>query len=233
MNKLMEHSLADGIKEQDSSYSKAFSERFNTILDLQGIPPRNQGRIQIVADMFLLSHAGAGKWVNGLSTPSKARLKDIANRFNVSYEWLAFGKGNMELEAKVPKADYTMLVKLPILTFNEAAKYEQILKNFMGQHINLDIEGISDESFAIYSIGTAMSGRFPEGTLLIVDPNAKPADGDYVLALISKLPEAIFRQLVYGETGKFLYAHDPRYQTHKLTGSDKIIGKVTEARMQF
>lgn len=224
----MEYRLND-----NNNYSKGFSERFNKILDKHGLPPRNQGRIQIISDMFLLSHAGAGKWINGLSTPSKTRLKDIANRFNVSYEWLAFGKGQMEHEKAASTTDHTILKKLPILTFNEAAKHEQILQNFMGQYINLDVENISENTFAIYSIGTAMSGRFPEGTLLIVDPDAKASDGDYVLALISKLPEAIFRQLIYGETGKFLYAHDPRYQTHKLSSADKIIGKVVEARMQF
>jgi SOS-response transcriptional repressor LexA len=91
----------------------------------------------------------------------------------------------------------------------------------------------SQDTFVIYSTGTAMSGRFPEGTMLIVDPNAKLSDGDYIIARIAKLPEAIFRQLIYGESGKFLYAHDPRYQTHKLSSADKIIGKVIQARTNF
>lgn len=220
-------------QEINNSYNKDFRERFNLVLDNCGIPPRNQGRIQTIADMFLLSHAGAGKWVNGLSIPSKARLKDIANRFNISYEWLAYGKGQMTTQKELPMQDYTALKKLPILTFNEAPQYEKILRNFMGQYINLDIKDISDECFVLFSIGTAMSGRFPEGTMLIVEPNVKAEDGDYVLAEISKLPEAIFRQYIYGETGKFLYAHDPRYQTHKLGSSDKIIGKIVEARTQF
>jgi SOS-response transcriptional repressor LexA len=78
-----------------------------------------------------------------------------------------------------------------------------------------------------------MSGRFPEGTLLIVDPEVKPQDGDYVVARIAKLPEAIFRQIIFGESGKFLYAHDPRYQSHKLSSADKVIGKVIQARSQL
>ncbi len=215
-----------------SDYNKEFSERFNRVLDKHGIPPRNQGRIQQLADMFLISHAGAGKWVNGISIPSKARVKDIASRFNVSYEWLAFGKGKMELESKSGKKSSSSK-KLPILTFNEAANYERILPGFLGQTVELDIDNVTSDAFVTYSIGTAMSGRFPEGTMLIVDPNIKPGDGDYVIASIAKLPEAIFRQLIYGESGKFLYAHDPRYQTHKLSSADKIIGKVVQARTNF
>ena len=215
----------------DKDYNKAFADRFNKVLDKHGLPPRNQGRIQIIADMFLLSHAGAGKWVNGLSIPSKSKLKDIASRFQVSHEWLAFGKGEMNLP-RAPKAP-TGVRKFPVLTFNEAPNYEKILPGFSGPTLSLDVAEVSDETFVVYSIGTAMSGRFPEGTMLIVDPRAKPQDGDYVLAAIAKLPEAIFRQLVLGDAGKYLYAHDPRYQTHKLNSADIIIGKVVQARSQL
>lgn len=216
----------------DKEYSQAFAERFNQILDDHGLPPRNSGRIQIVADMFLISHAGAGKWVNGISSPNKARMQDIASRFNVSYEWLAFGKGEKSANFK-PGHETGSMRTFPVLTFNEAPNYEKHLKNFVGQTITLDFDDASDEAFVCYSIGTAMSGRFPDGTLLIVDPKAKPQDGDYVIASITKLPEAIFRQVVFGESGKFLYAQDPRYQSHKLTSADKIIGKVVEARLRL
>ena len=54
-----------------------------------------------------------------------------------------------------------------------------------------------------------------------------------MIASIAKLPEAIFRQLVLGDSGRYLYAHDPRYQTHKLNSADKIIGKVVQARSQL
>ena len=217
----------------DQTYGESFAGRFNELLDKQGLPPRNKGRIQIISDMFLISHAGAGKWVNGLSAPSKARLKDIASRFNVNYEWLAFGSGEQSSSVNTAKKGAGSLRKYPILTFNEAHQYEDHLKDFVGQSIPLDVEGASSTAFVVYSIGTAMSGRFPEGTLLIVDPAVKPQDGDYVIARIAKLPEAIFRQMIFGESGKFLYAHDPRYQSHKLSSADKVIGKVIQARSQL
>ncbi len=214
----------------DKEYNQDFAKRFNEVLDSHGLPPRNQGRIQIVADMFLISHPGAGKWINGLSAPTKARMKDIASRFNVSYEWLAFGKGEPSAEPK-KNQEAGILRKFPILTFNEAPHYEKHLKDFVGQTVTLDIEDASHDAFVMYSIGTAMSGRFPEGAMLVVDPNVRPQDGDYVIASIAKLPEAIFRQFILGESGKFLYAHDPRYQSHKLSSADKIIGKVMQARL--
>lgn len=217
----------------EQNYAEAFAKRFNELLDKQGLPPRNKGRIQIISDMFLISHAGAGKWVNGLSAPSKARLKDIASRFSVNYEWLAFGTGDPSPSLKSAKKSTGSLRKFPILTFNEAYQYEEHLKDWVGQAIALDVEGASSSTFVIYSIGTAMSGRFPEGTMLIVDPEVKPQDGDYVIARIAKLPEAIFRQIIFGESGKFLYAHDPRYQSHKLSSADKVIGKVIQARSQL
>ncbi len=217
----------------DQTYGEAFAVRFNELLDKQGFPPRNKGRIKIISDMFLISHAGAGKWVNGLSAPSKARLKDIASRFNVNYEWLAFGSGEQSSSVQSNKKGAGSLRKFPVLSFNEAHQYEAHLKEFIGQTASLDVQGASSSAFVMYSIGTAMSGRFPEGTMLIVDPEVKPQDGDYVVARIAKLPEAIFRQIIFGESGKFLYAHDPRYQSHKLSSADKVIGKVIQARSQL
>ena len=217
----------------DQTYGEAFAERFNALLDKQGLPPRNKGRIKIISDMFLISHAGAGKWVNGLSAPSKARLKNIASRFNVNYEWLAFGSGEQSSSVKPNSKGTASLRKFPILTFNEAHQYEEHLKEFMGQTVPLDVQGASPSAFVMYSMGTAMSGRFPEGTMLIVDPEVKPQDGDYVIARIAKLPEAIFRQIIFGESGKFLYAHDPRYQSHKLSSADKVIGRVIQSRSQL
>ena len=43
---------------------------------------------------------------------------------------------------------------------------------------------------------------------MIPDPDASPQDGDYVLAKIQKLPDAIFRQNLVRVSGNFLYALD-------------------------
>lgn len=215
--------------QDKAKHTDSFAERFNRALDHNGLPPRNQGRIQLVAEMFLLSHAGAGKWVNGLALPPKTRRREIAQRLGVQYDWLEFGKGEM----LPPKTNTpSSLRKLPILGFHEAANFEKYLENFIGETVALDINA-GRRAFVIYSQGSAMSGRFPEGSMLIFDPDISPQDGDYVLAKIHKLPDAIFRQYILSDSGKFLYAQDPRFQTHKMGTNDLILAKMIQHRMNY
>ena len=214
---------------REEEHIQAFAERLNAALDHNGIAPRNHGRIQYVSEMFLISHAGAGKWVNGLVLPAKHRRHEIAQRLGVNYEWLEFGKGEM-LPSKLPAS--TGLRKLPILSFHEAVHFEALVENFIGETLALDIN-VGSRAFVVYAQGTAMSGRFPEGTILVFDPDVPVADGDYVLAKTYKLPEAIFRQYVFSNTGRYLYAQDPRYQSYKLGASDKIIARMMHHRMDY
>ncbi|MCD6048591.1 MAG: putative prophage repressor [Gammaproteobacteria bacterium] len=215
--------------QDKTEYIDSFAARFNKALDHNGLPPRNHGRIQLVAEMFLLSHAGAGKWVNGLALPPKARRREISQRLGVQYDWLEFGKGEM-LPKKLDIS--TSLRRLPILGFHEAANFEKHLENFIGETVSIDINA-GRRAFVIYSQGTAMSGRFPEGSMLIFDPDVYPQDGDYVLAKIHKLPDAIFRQYILSDSGKFLYAQDPRFQTHKMSANDLILAKMIQHRMNY
>ena len=214
---------------KDVDHTQAFCERFNEALDTNGIPPRHQGRIQFVAEMFMLSHAGAGKWVNGLSLPAKRKRRDIAERLNVSYDWLEFGHGEMRAAQQSAVIGASAL---PVLSFHDVVNYHEHIRHYVGSTVTVDAS-VSDEAFVVHNHGPAMSGRFPEGTILVFDPQKKPQDGDYVLAVVKQLPEAIFRQLVVAETGKYLYAHDPRYKTHKIVRDDIIVAKMVQAKMNF
>ncbi len=214
----------------DNDHLLAFAARLNQALDHNGIPPKNHGRIQYVSEMFLLSHAGAGKWVNGLVLPAKARRRELAQRLGVEYDWLEFSKG--EMLASKPATNNSGLRKLPILSYHEAVDFDKHVENFVGETLALDIN-VGSRAFVIYAQGTAMSGRFPEGSVLIFDPDVSPRDGDYVLAKINKLPDAIFRQYVLSDSGKFLYAQDPRYQTHKMGVGDSIIARMMQHRTDY
>ena len=43
----------------------SFAKRLNLALDKEGFPPKNLGRIQLLAEMVGLTHRGTSKWVNG------------------------------------------------------------------------------------------------------------------------------------------------------------------------
>lgn len=213
--------------KREEAHITAFAERLNQALDHNGIPPRNHGRIQYVSEMFLLTHPGAGKWVNGAVLPSKHRRREIAQRLGVNYDWLEFGKGEMLAPAQPVNSG---LRQFPVLSFHEAVQFERLLTpDFIGKTLPLDIN-VGPRAFVVYNEGSAMAGRFPEGCILIFDPDVPVKDGDYVLAKTHKLPEAIFRQYMLGNAGRYLYAHDPRYQSYKLTPDDTIVARLMQHR---
>lgn len=207
---------------------KAFSQRFNQALDIFGVPPKNQGRSLLVAEMFSLTQRGAARWINGEVYPPKQKRKDISLKLGVNYDWLEFARG----EPTVQHSQSAGIKNLPLLTLFEAVNYSKVIAGFNGQRFPVDSR-VSDQSFVVRSSGKAMAGQFPEGTLLVVDPEEVPGDGDYVLATVKKIPEAIFRQLVMGDMASYLVAIDQSFSTIELNRGDDVIGVVVEAKLSF
>lgn len=207
---------------------KAFAARLNKALDLYGIVAKHQGRSYIVAEMFRLSQRGAACWINGEVYPPKSRRKEIAKKLDVNYDWLEFARG----EPTIHCSQAPGVKNLPVLNLIEAVDYTNVIAGFKGQRIFIDAP-VSNEAFIVRSTGKAMAGQFPEGTLLVVDPKAVPIHGDYVIAKIKKIPEALFRQLNRGATSSYLTALNPNFCSINLTKDDEIIGVVVEAKMNF
>lgn len=207
---------------------KAFSARFNQALDIFGVPPKNQGRSLIVAEMFSLTQRGAARWINGEVYPPKKKRKDIALKLGVNYDWIEFARG----EPTLTNSQAPGVKNLPLLDLFNAVDYKKAVASFTGQRVAVD-SNVSDQAFVVRSSGKAMSGQFPEGTILVVDPEEKPKDGDYVLASVKKIPEAIFRQLVMGDMASYLVAIDPSFASVELSKGDHILGVIVEAKLSF
>lgn len=79
----------------DKDEKQAFSDRFNAILDLAGVPPKGKGRQGVLSKMFHVSDKGARKWIEGEAIPSVTKnLPPIIEKFKdtgVTIEWLLTG----------------------------------------------------------------------------------------------------------------------------------------------
>ena len=109
-----------------------FAKRFNKALDLINIPPWNQGRVQFVSEMFNLTHAGAGKWVNGSVLPPQKRRREIAKKLKINYSWLEFGKEDINAKES-DKSNFEVLpeqniLKPPLQTYNNDSELYQFLQ---------------------------------------------------------------------------------------------------------
>ncbi len=202
-----------------------FAERLNICLDKEGFPPKNHGRIQLLAEMVGLTHRGASKWVNGQSIPPAGKFAALAKKLNVSEQWLRTGEGVML--GKNDSSAMGLAQDINIYTLDEFMTHRNPHKNIS---CVLPYKG---DFFGLLLETEAMSPRFPNGSIIIFDKMGVPKDGDFVLVRFTGLPEPIFRQLLTIGASRYLNAHNPKFDRLIMTDESVIIGKLVQAILSF
>lgn len=210
--------------------ANTFSERLNLCLDKEGFPPKNCGRIQLLADMVGLTHRGASKWINGQSTPPAKKYAALAQQLNVSEEWLTTGKGSMLGNNPSERVSLAkgLTQEIAIYNMNQLLSAKTCDATFIP--CVLPYKG---NFFGITLETEAMSPRFPNGSIIIFDKEAIANDGDFVLVQTKKVPELIFRQLLICGQSRYLCAGNPKFDQITWENDYCIIGKLTQAIVSF
>lgn len=206
-----------------------FPDRLNICLDKEGFPPKNRGRIQLLAEMVGLTHRGASKWVNGQSVPPTKKFESLAKKLNVNELWLRTGEGDMcnEPETIIAKEESAMTIDVAIYNLDDfLSKNRSILKKIP---CSISHQG---NFFGIILDTEAMSPRFPMGSIIIFD-HSLAKDGDFVLVNYNEYPNPIFRQLLIIGGIYYLNAHNPKFDRLVLKDEKQILGKLIQAILSF
>jgi SOS-response transcriptional repressor LexA len=130
-----------------------------------------------------------------------------------------------------------MAHEVPILSPAEALQPEAV-DNFMpARHAEMVAITVEKRrhTFAIRVRGDSMAASehdsFPEGAMLVVEPDMTPIPGDYVIAS-DLCGEVLFQQLVADNDGFLLKPLNSRYPTRPL-GEHRLIGVVRETMKSF
>lgn len=206
----------------------SFSERLNTALDKAGFPPKNKGRIQLLAEMVGLSHRGVSKWINGESCPPAKKYKSLAKKLNVRENWLKLGEPPMLLDDKKSCPSEDVSKRVSVFDINHFSSFNQNAIDTIT--CNLPYDGVL---FGIKLESEAMSPRFPKGSIIIFDDKKKPKDGDFVLVSYDSYPAPIFRQLFIIGSCFYLNAHNPKFDRLILEDKSKIHGTMVQAILSF
>jgi transcriptional regulator with XRE-family HTH domain len=87
-----------------------FADRLRHTLDrAQFVSGRK--RTGALADRYEVSRESVRKWLTGLALPELPRLIELAKDFEVSFEWLATGRGQPQLGVKEAPAGYQRLTR--------------------------------------------------------------------------------------------------------------------------
>jgi SOS-response transcriptional repressor LexA len=90
---------------------------------------------------------------------------------------------------------------------------------------------IRRHTYALRVQGDSMSPDFPEGCIIVVEPELDPLPGDFVIARNGD-DEATFKQLIKDGADFYLKPLNPRYPI-KLLGTYQVIGVVRELVRRF
>ncbi len=114
------------MQNMTNSVINEFSKRMNIVADMLKIPPLGKNRQSVLGKMFGVSQEAARKWISGESMPQLSKCIEIAQKANVSVEWLLTGKGEQRVpvtySANTPEQKVLALMQY----MDEATKYQAV-----------------------------------------------------------------------------------------------------------
>ncbi len=161
--------------------------------------------------------------------PRASTLNAIAEYFDISLDQLLGKQPLSELNNAHPYSD----ISIPVLSWEEAKIWEKRSNKSIYQDW-ITINPLTETGkFALKVNGDAMTPKFSENTLLIIDPDKVPKNRDYVIAFIRKTDEILFRQLIIDGNHKILKPINEIFPCITMEKNDILIGTVTQGRIIF
>lgn len=125
----------------------------------------------------------------GTSNPRILTIKLLANYFNVAIDDL-YENNILEIEEK-PKTHY-----IPIVSWSDCIKGEAYIQSLSSSNWQTwIITEIPGESIYALTSKPCMEPQFPKKTILIVNPEITPIDGDLIVAYYKGTETATVREL--------------------------------------
>lgn len=170
-------------------------------------------------------------------SPRGNSLAPLANFFSVTINQLM---GVDELPVDRIKGTHNSRIygwtPIPEISWKQAAiweKFQQELRDQSWQNWSSTDLSVSDRAFALRVLGDAMAPTFIEDTVVIVDPDVKPRNRDYVVVALAGSESASFRQLLVDADDRYLRPVSNEFRTMQFDRGNKIVGTVVQSRIDF
>lgn len=163
------------------------------------------------------------------SDPRISTLITLASFFNVGLDQLT---GLTPLDDAQQSSQPS--IAIPVLDWQNVIKYPKLLTEIHANNWDnwTTVEKNSTNSFALIS-KPSMEPLFPRGSILIVNPEQRPRDGDYVVVFYDNTDEATLREITIDGPIQELLPITPNGQRNQLNDNVRVIGVVTQSRCIF
>ena len=131
--------------------------------------------------------------------------------------------------------------EVPLISWVQAGDWRNLEDNFHAGDAERWVAtnaSVGKHSFALRIVGDSMtnpgaSPSFPEGTIIIVDPEREASPGRYVVVRQKSDTECTFKQLVRDAGKHYLKPLNPRYPLLEMLPDAVICGVLVQAVMDF
>ncbi|MFM5431442.1 LexA family protein [Aeromonas veronii] len=204
----------------------AFAQRLNDALEQKGFAERGRaGKLQsLLRDPP--SIVAIRKWLSGDNLPEVKRLGEISMIIDRSVQWMLTGEDG-DHGAFSDRAGM-----VPLLSWQQVRELchrgEFPEPDEVGEQLPSPVS-VGARSYAVRVQGDSMVSRdggrtYPQGAVLIVDPDVEPTEGCRVIAKVGQ--QVTFKELVSDAGDWFLRPLNPQYSMTPVSDDVEICGVV-------
>ena len=177
-----------------------------------------------------VSSGAYSQWMSGGTVKGETLIK-LAKLFNVNPDWLATGKGEKESSNISSAPDIKGHV--PVISWVQAGDWMEVIDHLSpgdGERVETTYKA-RPHTYALRVKGDSMEPRFPEGAILIVEPDESPEPGKFVIVRQNGDTEATFKQLIKDGGQFYLKPLNPRYPIMEMRQDAVFCGVVKFVQM--
>lgn len=129
-------------------------------------------------------------------------------------------------------SDTTEIYRVPLISWVQAGNYADV---FLSNLDNIELVETTykprKHTYALKVVGDSMEPKFPEGCVIIVEPEEQPHNKSFVIITVQDSNQATFKQLVDDESGTYLKPLNEKYPLMYFEPSTTFCGVVKKMQM--
>ncbi|MBV8031127.1 MAG: LexA family transcriptional regulator [Betaproteobacteria bacterium] len=173
-----------------------------------------------------------------------AMARRIEKVFHKAEGWLDVSHSQLPLQQRAERNVHPardLQREVPLISWVQAGAWDNLVDTFQpgdAERWIATYASVSNHAFALRIIGDSMTNphgapSFPEGTVIIVDPERAAQPGKFVVVRQNSDTECTFKQLVRDGGQHYLKPLNPRYPVFEMLPDAVVAGVVVQAVMDL
>jgi SOS-response transcriptional repressor LexA len=180
-----------------------------------------------LGDSIGVASGNISRYESGINAPDFDRLEPLADALGVSVSdlFLMAETGNVETAPEIKGT-------VPLISWVQAGHWNDVIDNLHpgeGERIPTTYR-VRKHTYALRVRGDSMEPKFPEGAILIVEPDENPEPGAFVIVRHNG-GEATFKQLMVDGNTRYLKPLNSRYPIMEVKPDAVFCGVVKRVEM--